>query len=510
MKKLKYLILVFILFLTPNVFAAEFNMANNTSATQGGSTGYYNSLEIYNSGSVNRYKLNTRYNGQISTIETFFNYPFVQNITYRFTYNMATEDFRNNFGTSYWWDCSQSMTTSNAHTLSVSYISYKKIQYSIKPSANTTCIKVELRSRLTSSVAITGISNWNLSSITLYDPDWQSGSGSGQGTSTPTPSPSNNQDIINNQNNNTQDIINNQNDNTNTIVENNNNNTQDIINNQNELFGNLCPNLLNPETSVNGAFSDNDLTGNLNNTIDTITSDWITVKPNTSYCLSGSANRFRWQLKNSNEQITSSIWRQPCVVTSDDTSYLRVYYYLKPTGGFVSPSSITDVMLNEGTIFLPYCKFGSYSSKLDDTTNAINQQNQYLMDNSNPNISDNDFLNTFNSVGINDPLSYLLTLPTQLINKIVSLSDTCSTINLGTLYGVMISFPCINLENILGSSVWNIIDVIFSVSLLVVILKNLYDTFSNLLTMGAEKEAKEKFSMPTPMDFLSMILGGDR
>ena len=117
---------------------------------------------------------------------------------------------------------------------------------------------------------------------------------------------------------------------------------------------------------------------------------------------------------------------------------------------------------------------------------------------------------TFNSIGVSDPLSYLLTLPTQLINKIVSLSDTCTSINLGTLYGTMLTLPCINIENIVGTSVWNIIDVIFSVSLLVVIFKNLYDTFSNLITMGAQKEAKEKFSMPTPMDFLSMILGGDR
>lgn len=149
-------------------------------------------------------------------------------------------------------------------------------------------------------------------------------------------------------------------------------------------------------------------------------------------------------------------------------------------------------------------------SKIDETTNAINNTNDYLQDDTDPSISDNDFMTMFNSIAINDPLSYLLTLPVQLINKIVSLSDTCTAINLGTLYGTMLTLPCINIENIVGSTVWNIIDVIFSVSLLVVILKNLYDTFSNLLTMGAQKEAKEKFSMPTPMDFLSMILGGDR
>ena len=66
------------------------------------------------------------------------------------------------------------------------------------------------------------------------------------------------------------------------------------------------------------------------------------------------------------------------------------------------------------------------------------------------------------------------------------------------------------MQNILGSSVWSTIDVLMSIGLLVVIIKNLYETFSNLLTMGGEKEAREKFDMPTPMEFLSMILGGDR
>lgn len=151
-----------------------------------------------------------------------------------------------------------------------------------------------------------------------------------------------------------------------------------------------------------------------------------------------------------------------------------------------------------------------------NTNNIINNQNENTQeiidaidDGSDPNISDSELSSFFSSFSYTDPLAYLLTLPVQLINKIVSLSDNCSTINLGTLYGFTFTLPCLNLETYLGSAVWGTIDVIMSVTLLVIILKNFYDTISNLLTLGGEKEAKEKFSMPTPMDFLARILGGD-
>lgn len=231
MKYIRYFLFLFIVSFTPFVYAQEFNMNSYTSATLNGTKNRYRATEIYNSGQSSTYTFGTRYNGRISDIETYFDYPFVENLTYRLTYNMATEDFRNNFGTAYYWDCSQTMTNTNAHVASVNYISYKKIQLSFKLDSATSCVRVWVRSTNLSSTAISGISNWQLNSITIYDPEWQSGSGSGQGSTTaPTPSPNNYQDIIDSQNNNTQDIINNQNSNTQDIIENNNQNTQEIIN----------------------------------------------------------------------------------------------------------------------------------------------------------------------------------------------------------------------------------------------------------------------------------------
>lgn len=495
MKYLKYFLIVFILLLTPKVFALEYNMNSKTSATFNGTKNRYLGTEIYNTGTTNTYTFGTRYNGKLSSIDTYFDYPFEANTTYTLTYNMNTEDFRNNFGGKYWWDCSDTMNATNQHVGNFTYVSYKKVKFSFTPSENTTCIRVLLGSTNLSSTPITGVSNWQLDSITLYDPDYQSGSSGGQGsTSTPTPTPNTNQDIINNQNNNTQDIINNNNQNTSDVIENNNENTDRIIDNMSDD----CTNLIN--------LQDLTLVKNDNRTYNYYLPNTL---PAGTYTLSYKYNKIGLpttytQLLLNSSAVSYILLNESGKNTfTTSTDFNRFYIFIdnnSPSGSIVN---LSDFMLVEGTEAKPYCKYGSKVNKLDQT-------NQYLMDDSDPNISDNDFMTMFNSLNINDPLNYLLTLPTQLINKMVSLSGSCSPIELGSLYGTMITLPCINLENIIGSSVWNIIDVIFSVSLLVVIFKNLYDTFSNLLTMGAQKEAKEKFSMPTPMDFLSMILGGDR
>ena len=240
MKKFIFIILM-IIFFAPNVYASEFNMNSHTSATLNGTKNRYLGTEIYNTGTSNTYTFGTRYNGKLSAIDTYFDYPFEQGTTYRLTYNMNTEDFRNNFGGKYWWDCSQTMNATNQHLGTFTYVSYKKVQFTFTPTENTTCIRVLLGSTNLASTAITGISNWRLDSITLYDPDYQSGSGGGQGSTSPTPSPTpsgaSNQDIINNQTNNTNNIINNNNENTNNIIENANENTEkitDAIENQNK------------------------------------------------------------------------------------------------------------------------------------------------------------------------------------------------------------------------------------------------------------------------------------
>lgn len=525
MKKLKYILFFLILMLSPKAFAATYNVTSKVEAIPnfGGGTygGYAKGIAL-----PTYYNINTRYNGQLAMLDFYLSsddWDWNYNKTYTITLNMATEDWRNNFMGPQVFSAQTNGNTTGSN-LYVSntfrFVSYKQIKFNFKLGSSLgPYLKFRLYSTNTNTTNITGVNNWRLSSISISDV-----SATPTPTSvTPTPTPSSgasNQDIINNNNNNTQSIINNNNSNTESIIDNNTQNTTDIINNNNsntdkivEQLSDCKNNLFNASAYTSSNFNDTQVSDNNINA--TATQTWKTISYNfdveegETYTLHYKSDTTGATFYRSSGSQWIQLNNDSFVTFVADSSNLEIRLQNSSMG--LGIYNWSELMLVKGSVstFIP---FGSpvCSNKLDQTTDAINQQNDYLMDNSDPNISDNDFLNTFNSVGVNDPLSYLLTLPTQLINKIVSLSDTCSTINLGTLYGVMISLPCINLENILGSSVWNIIDVIFSVSLLVVIFKNFYDTFSNLLTMGAEKEAKEKFSMPTPMDFLSMILGGDR
>lgn len=58
------------------------------------------------------------------------------------------------------------------------------------------------------------------------------------------------------------------------------------------------------------------------------------------------------------------------------------------------------------------------------------------------------------------PISGLLTMPITLARAVNNNSDSCSAFPLGNLLGTNLSMPCIDLEGVLGSTLYNIIDVI--------------------------------------------------
>lgn len=522
MKRIKYLLIfifIFIINISP-VLAQDFNVSNTiTAPTCSGSScsgGHYTALENYNVGSENVYTINTRYNGRLSLIR--FNLPIPSNwpdgqcfstgdLSYTLTLNMATDDWRNYFNRPF---ISSSSSGSNWATSNVVFVSYKKIYFNFKIPNDTICysfLYVSLSSPNQSSVSFTGVSNWNLSNITLT----ANFPVSPTPVPTATPKPdSSNTDIINNQNSNTnkiinndnqnnQNIIDNDNNNTNNIIENNNQNTQDILDSQNNINNNIansCKNGVHTFDSSYNFTNGYELTSNgsleVNNSLRV--SPYLSITPNTTYEINihSTTPRYYCWYRSNKALLSCSQISQTIASTSYSINSPYNAYYLR-----VSISNLYNLDING-----PICNNWEQEQQ--------NAMNDYLMDDSNPNISNNEFTSLFDSVGFNDPLSYLLQLPVQFINQLVSQSNTCQTINLGALWGVSLSLPCIDVGSIIGQSVWDIIDVLFSVGLLVVIFKNLYQTFANLMTLGGEKEAREKFSMPTPMEFLSMILGGDR
>lgn len=330
-------------------------------------------------------------------------------------------------------------------------------------------------------------------------------------------------------------IINNANQNTTDIINNNNSNTQEIINNINNQLGNLCPNLLNIADFYQKSPSLN-LNPTPNNLMLSSSSDWsnvvyrIPVESGKTYYFKGSftsavrnqvflsmsynvdnlVNTRFWNYEPYSDILGPQVGSWSTSFVSDRTGY--VYLGIWVTKGDTNGNNASYFEMMFDTDNKPFCAFGSYSSKLDNLEDLQKQQNDYLMDDTNPSVNTGDIDNLINNVPVQDPLNYLLTLPLNLLTKLntVISSGTCNRASFGTLYGTELYLPCINFENYLGSDLWGTIDTIVGIGLLAIILKRFYDTISNILSLGKEEEVRKGMELPTPMEFFAQILGGGK
>lgn len=131
----------------------------------------------------------------------------------------------------------------------------------------------------------------------------------------------------------------------------------------------------------------------------------------------------------------------------------------------------------------------------------INQNNETngLLDNQNQNLEDiNDSLNNSTVDSANSSanewasksmsdnvVSNMVTMPITLLQAYLNgiNNNNCSPYNLGNLMGTDIVLPCINLENYLGSTLWTIIDVLFSGFMIFALGKKfvkIFNDFTNL------------------------------
>lgn len=101
---------------------------------------------------------------------------------------------------------------------------------------------------------------------------------------------------------------------------------------------------------------------------------------------------------------------------------------------------------------------------IDDSSSSINEMN--------------------NKVATNSVISDLLLLPVTLFQNILnSINGTCSTWNLGSLFGTNLVLPCINLSNLLGSTLFGVIDVLLSGIFVLSIRKKFVDIFQNITSL---------------------------
>lgn len=139
-------------------------------------------------------------------------------------------------------------------------------------------------------------------------------------------------------------------------------------------------------------------------------------------------------------------------------------------------------------------KLGTIISNEQATTNAINNQTQQqqqnhdeLMDDLNDSSTDdptNDLEDMQENEISNSVISDLLLLPLNMFQRIInSINGTCSTFNLGSLYGSNLTLPCIDIPSIIGSSLWGVIDVLFSGIFVLSIRKKFVDIFQNITSL---------------------------
>ena len=129
----------------------------------------------------------------------------------------------------------------------------------------------------------------------------------------------------------------------------------------------------------------------------------------------------------------------------------------------------------------------------NQTTSIINNQNtnaqntQQKIDNINDTLKDDNVDNPqdySSNVATNGVITQLITLPITLYQKILnSTSASCSPFNLGTLYGEQLTMPCINLQNYLGSTLFNVIDILISGLFIYSISRKMIKVFNSLSSM---------------------------
>ena len=285
----KFLIFILIIFLTPNVFATTYDISNKTRTSPSGSQGKYLGTEIGNTGTENTYSINTRYNGTLSRIRFYISandFDWDYNKTYTVTMNMATDDWRNHFmGPQVFSANSDGSIPSSSHNMYVTgtfkFVSMKKIKFDIKiPSTMNTYIYFNIYSGNVSSTAFTGVSNWNLSSITISSVTNPTPTPVPvtpvPSTSTPTPHPDNS-DIINNANQNADNIMNNANQNADNIMNNANQNASDIIDNANQNASDIIDSSNQNANNTQNAIKDN-IDNSLMNCSERYNINWIKGK----------------------------------------------------------------------------------------------------------------------------------------------------------------------------------------------------------------------------------------
>ena len=148
----------------------------------------------------------------------------------------------------------------------------------------------------------------------------------------------------------------------------------------------------------------------------------------------------------------------------------------EPQGFKVNQVRITSTQNSGGTPQQDFTavieELESNGRKLDELNDNINSIGSDLIDDTAPSDSEiSNFLDELPLISFG-PVSTLVQIPIRILQDINTISEnsSCSSINLGSLYGTNLILPCIDIDDYIGTSLYTIIDIIFFIFII-------YNTF---------------------------------
>lgn len=123
------------------------------------------------------------------------------------------------------------------------------------------------------------------------------------------------------------------------------------------------------------------------------------------------------------------------------------------------------------------------TNQTNSINNNINNVNSNITSEQDPNTSSS--ITEFqNSLASDTPITNLLTLPLTLISAYnTGISASCSPYSFGSLLGTNITFPCINLQQRLGTTLWYTIDSLCCIFLIYSIAMLFVHAFDSLTSL---------------------------
>ena len=257
-----------------------------------------------------------------------------------------------------------------------------------------------------------------------------------------------------------------------TILDNQNENTEKEIESQKvckNVQYNFNKQYYDSSNDTNGYLQ---ASGNIPNNVNWKVSDFIPLTANSTYTLTG-----------------TNSWVGPpnyCIYDENETLESCTSYNstnLNFSLSFPVNKKIRISYSKEGSFNLTFkgkvCQNGNQS--IVDSNKELND----TLNNSSTDDPNNDVNNMNSKVASNNSITQLLTLPITLFQNVLNnINGSCSSYNLGSLFGTSLTLPCINLESILGSTLWGVIDVLISGLFILSFRKKMVDIFNHMSSLN--------------------------